>query len=843
MMRNYRSSRLRRIYRWLMQFQFRTLVVLLLLFCGTALLPAAIAHSSTATPIVQVQSDGRSLEQQARQAYEAGQFAEAVQLWQQVVTAFKASGDKSGAAMALSNLSLTYQQLDQRQEAEQALREAKDLLNTVPNSSLIYAQILDVQGRSQYTQGQPEAALNTWQQAATIYTQLNDRLRLTRNQINQAQALQTTGNHRRAREILTAAIQTLQTEPDSLLKATGLRSLGNVFRVTGDLKRSQQVLQQSLEITEKLSDSQTSSETLLSLGNTVRAISQAQRNMGDLKQAEPTFQQALEYYQQAATKTNSPTTRIQAQLNQFSLLLEQNQWEKAIALQTQLDPQLNNLPASRATLYARINYVKNLLKLNNQKIKPVKPGLLKNAAQILATAIQQARTLADSQAEAYALGLLGSIYEQTGQPTEAQTLTRQALLISHHQTAFDVAYQWQWQLGRLLWAQGDEKGAIAAYREAVKLLKTLRSDLVAMNPDVQFSFREDVEPVYRQYVDLLLKPQEPIQDNLFEARETIEALQLAELDNFLREACLQPRRKIDAVVDQERTSAAIYPIILPDRIEVILKLPNRDLQRHSFAIAQSEVEETLDRLRFALKQRYTKQQTVQTLSQPLYKWLILPFETALANSQIKTLVFVLDGSFRSVPMSVLFDGKQFLIEKYSIALTPGLQLIDPKPLQQIQLQALLAGVSDTPPHSKSIPLPYVVKELEEIQLTVPGQVLLNHKFTTQTLRTQVNARPFSVVHLATHGVFSANPDQTYVDAWDKKIKANELHLLLRARDEQREEPIELLVLSACQTAVGDRRAALGIAGIAVRAGARSTLASLWKVNDESTASLMSEFIG
>jgi CHAT domain-containing protein len=797
------------------------------------------SHRSELTFVTfQTSPNARSLEQQARQAYEAGQFSEAVQLWQQVVTAFKTSGDKSGAAMALSNLSLTHQQLGQWQEAEQAIWEAKDLLKTLPNSSLIYAQVLDVQGRSQYTQGQPEAARTTWQQAAAIYTQLNDRLRLTRNQINQSQALQATGNHRRAREILTAAIQTLQTEPDSLLKATGLRSLGNVLRVTGDLKGSQQELQQSLEITEKLSDSQTSSETLLSLGNTVRAISQAQRNMGDLKQAEQNFQQALESYQQAATKTNSPTTRIQAQLNQFSLLLEQNQWEKAIALQAQLPAELNNLPTSRATLYARVNYVKNLLRLNNQKIKPVKPDLLKNAAQIVATAIQQARSLKDSQAEAYALGLLGSIYEQTGQSTEAQMLTRKALLISHHQTAFDVAYQWQWQLGRLLWAQGDVEGAITAYREAIKLLKTLRSDLVAVNPDVQFSFREDVEPVYRQYVDLLLQPKEPSQDSLKAARQTIESLQLAELDNFLREACLQPRRPIDFVVDQERTAAAIYPIILPDRLEVILKLPNQSLQHHSIAIAQTEVEKTLDRLGQGVT-RTSRQLDTQALAQQVYDWLIRPFEPTLANSQIKTLVFVLDGDLRSLPMAVLYDGNQYLVEKYSIALTPGLQLIDPKPLQEIQLQALVAGVSGAVMGLD--PLPFVEKELQEIQSQVSSQVLLNQEFTTQRLQFQVNARPFSVIHLATHGEFSANPDQTFILAWDRKIKVNELNTLLRARDEQREEPIELLVLSACETAAGDRRAALGIAGIAVRAGARSTLASLWSVNDASTALLMGEF--
>jgi CHAT domain-containing protein len=68
-----------------------------------------------------------------------------------------------------------------------------------------------------------------------------------------------------------------------------------------------------------------------------------------------------------------------------------------------------------------------------------------------------------------------------------------------------------------------------------------------------------------------------------------------------------------------------------------------------------------------------------------------------------------------------------------------------------------------------------------------------------------------------------------------------LDTLLRAREQGELNPIELLVLSACQTATGDRRAALGLAGLAVRSGARSTLATLWSVNDRSTALFMVEF--
>jgi CHAT domain-containing protein len=211
----------------------------------------------------------------------------------------------------------------------------------------------------------------------------------------------------------------------------------------------------------------------------------------------------------------------------------------------------------------------------------------------------------------------------------------------------------------------------------------------------------------------------------------------------------------------------------------------------------------------------------------------------LRNSKSETLVFVLDGSLRNIPMAALYDGKQYLVENYSIALAPGLQMVDPRPLKQEQLKALTAGLTQARLGFSA--LPNVERELEQIKSEVPSQVLLNQQFTSTAFQNQVNSRSFPVVHLATHGVFSSNADKTFILAWDKPIKVNELNNLLRTRDQSRPDTIELLVLSACQTAKGDTRAALGLAGVAVRAGARSTVASLWSINDESTALLMSQF--
>jgi CHAT domain-containing protein len=190
-------------------------------------------------------------------------------------------------------------------------------------------------------------------------------------------------------------------------------------------------------------------------------------------------------------------------------------------------------------------------------------------------------------------------------------------------------------------------------------------------------------------------------------------------------------------------------------------------------------------------------------------------------------------------MAALHDGQQYLVERYSVALTPGLRLLNPQPLQKQGLSTLAAGLTQER-HGFSA-LPNVGLELQEIQSEVASRLLLNQEFTSTMLQAQIQASAFPIVHLATHGQFSSNADETFVLAWDKPIKVNELGALLRDRESLTDKVIELLVLSACETAAGDKRAALGLAGIAVQAGARSTLASLWSLDDESGAQLMGQF--
>jgi CHAT domain-containing protein len=227
------------------------------------------------------------------------------------------------------------------------------------------------------------------------------------------------------------------------------------------------------------------------------------------------------------------------------------------------------------------------------------------------------------------------------------------------------------------------------------------------------------------------------------------------------------------------------------------------------------------------------------LAQQIYSWLVQPAADDLTRHQIKTLVFVLDGSLRNLPMATLHDGKQYLIEQYRIAIAPSLQLLNPQPLARTKLKALVGGLSEGKPAFSA--LPAVKQEVGDISSAVPATILLDREFTTAAVQAKVKTQPFSVMHLATHGQFSSKAEETFILTWDGQLDVKQLNTLLANRNLSDSPPIELLVLSACQTAKGDNRAALGLAGVAVRSGARSTLATLWTVNDESTANFMVQF--
>ncbi len=875
-------------------------------------MPLLVAQVSLSNPIVQTQPNILNLVELGKKLYQTRQFEEAVTVWQQTGDAFAAGEDRLNQAMALSNLSLTYQQLGQWNEAQNAIAKSKSLLSNQSGTTVkqrIFAATLNIEGQLQLALGQPTNALETWQEATKIYHKIDNYYGLVKSQINQAQAMQELGFYPRACTTLLSALglesqdcqisepelETLP-EPSSIsLQILALRSLGNVLRVTGQTKQSQMVLLKSWQLAQTREDSENLAEIALSLGNTARVLGNQKiaRKASSVESIQPVtctssesyqtskefWQQAIACYQQAELGT-SFLTRIQAQLNLLSLFIQSSQWSEIPTLLEKIQSQLNELPSSHKAVSAQLKLAQNLICLqsqfipsNSQLVSPIlqscpivqpkaQPINVKEIqqlnfsswqaiAQVLETTLKQAQSLGDKQGEANALGYLGAISQALGNPAKAEQLTEQALQRLSAYEYPELAYLWQWQLGRLYQSQGKSEKAIAAYTSSIDILESLRQDLVVTNADIQFNFRDSVEPVYRELADLLLQPssnqqnqpREISQNNLKQARNIIESLQLAELNNFFREACIDAQpQQIDQI---DPKAAVIYSIVLPERLAVILSRPGKPLSYYETSFNQSSNDSASESIQRVFDEMFENlNPSISSLEplrphQQIYDWLIRPLEAKLAESEIKTLVFVLDGVIRSLPMAALHDGKQYLIEKYNIALTPGLQLLSPRSLSTEKLRTLVGGLAEA--RQGFAPLPGVKQEIKEIARIVSSEVILDRDFTRPRLQKEIEAASFPIVHFATHGQFSSQAEDTFLLTWDERINVKNLDQLLKEREGKETTPIELLILSACQTAAGDNRAVLGLSGVALRSGARSTLATLWAVQDRSTADLMSQF--
>ncbi len=348
-----------------------------------------------------------------------------------------------------------------------------------------------------------------------------------------------------------------------------------------------------------------------------------------------------------------------------------------------------------------------------------------------------------------------------------------------------------------------------------------------------------VAPLYYGMADLLLKkagrgdsPAETTK-SLIEARDTVEALKTAELEDYFQDECVAAAKQVD-LGEVAANTAIIYPIILRDRLELLVNLPS-GLRRYVVQVGARELTQKVRGLRYKLQDR-TRDYLPH--AQQVYDWVVRPLEKDLLSLEIHTLVMVPDGELRTIPMAALHDGKEFLIQKYALAVTPGMSLTDPEPFNREGVKLLAMGLSEGV--QGWAPLPFVATELGTLNELYGGTLLLNKHFVESAVEEKMKGESFSIVHIASHGGVEADPSKSFILTYDGKIRMDrlaELIGLLRFR----ESPIELLTLSACQTAAGDYRAALGLAGVAVKAGARSALATLWFIDDKASSELVAEF--
>jgi CHAT domain-containing protein len=493
-------------------------------------------------------------------------------------------------------------------------------------------------------------------------------------------------------------------------------------------------------------------------------------------------------------------------------------------------------------------------------------------------------------------GLLGRVYESQQRNAEALTLTQTAL--EHLQTisADDLKVFYNWQAARLYTTLQQRDAAIDNYRRAITALQAIRQDIPVTYQNGKSSFLQVFGPLYRGAITLLLQQSPDSNPNstkplLAEARGLMERLKQTELEDFFKDRCLLTDFQMNTTQHQSDKTAVFYPIILADRLELLLSIGDRLIQ-----YTVNVDGDTLDRQIRAYAQQLRDGQEDQQATRQLYDWLIKPLEQPLKDNAIDTLIYIPDGALRLLPLAALSDGQHYLIEHYAITTSPSLAttsvtlktpanqtllvgLSEPGPDVVVQLPEKLLkqlggesvaerGLSRINKHiatrsvaaklrdfsgqvsskytarnlqeiRQSLALPGVKVEIDTLAAKLPSQVILNQNYTLQNFDRAVKQGNYGVVHIASHGFFGSSSDDSFIMTYDKLLGIDHLETLLK--DRNLAQPIDLLVLSACQTAEGDDRAPLGLSGIALKAKAKNALGSLWPISDDAAVKVMQKF--
>jgi CHAT domain-containing protein len=611
--------------------------------------------------------------------------------------------------------------------------------------------------------------------------------------------------------------------------------------------------------------------------------------LGNLALIRKRSEEARGYYQEAlGLAPEAIEIQFSVRLNLVRMAPESDQLAQLSGLSQQID-QAGGPPGPLARFHLNLGEQARLLG---------KPGL-----SLAYRHLERARELArqgNRSLAVEALDALAQLYEDHHREPDALILTQQAIEQAHSLApgaAARLLIDLEWRQARLLQAGGREAPALAAYQRAVSHIESVRQDIPIEYEDGRSSFQATLEPIYLGYTDLLLRqldkqPAEVQAAQLPKVLNALEWIRQAELQDFLGDRCA-----LEAVQGSDSArvpsgAAVLYPVILPDRVELLLQTSS-GIQRQTTAIAGATLRATAQTLADALRNGL---EDYLEPARQLNDWLLKPFADVFAAQHIDSLVLVPEGALRLVPMAALHDGQQFVIEKYAVSMVTGMTmthtgvpagqmaaslmvgLSEPGPVvdkhsrllsEQIQqsdaaekdrrgrglartidlrsMRVLRSAAPSGQPSSRqiedlraSLTLPGVKEEIEALRGILHGNALLDAQFTVGQLRQQAESGDYRIVHIASHGVFGGNAETSFILAYDDLITMNGLQGLLKAAKLQ-STPIELLSLSACETAEGNDRSPLGISGAAIKARARSVLGTLWPVADEVAKALMKSF--
>lgn len=818
--------------------------------------------------------NANSLVKQGVEEYKTGNYQIAVKHWQQAIKKYK--NNPSARAVVNENLGRAYQKLGEDKAAIESLsaairdygtaKDIKQVGRMKTELAQVYSNLAqprkaiallcgNLENNSQNSVIQKVLEIKcTPESAEQIASKYNDKLGKIAALGVLGDAYRLIGNYDRAINYLHLA-EKLTTKDDFLV----LNSLGNAYRNRAQLLELQANSANSIGFGDKETDFN-------------------QKSTADYNQARKYFQDSIKF----AREQQKSLGEMRGLLNLIQLDSQTNN-RKAIddgsfnrTLEDALKV-LEKLPDSATKVHGAIElaYLQHnqrtspFISCSNQLILPDNQSL-----NLLQKSVLTSNNLKDNRLQSFANGALGHFWECREDDRKALSYTQNAIVAADENLgAKDSLYLWEWQAGRILEKENRKKSAIDSYERAFKILEDIRQDILTAKRDVQFDFRDVVRPLYRKLAQSRLELLEnggiietERSKELSKVVKTIDALKLAELQNYFGNDCilnaLNPKQ-VDELLEDKNNSAAfentafLSSIILDGKTGILLQSPNGETKFRWIEDAKQEgtnkivstekLKKKIDEFRIGLIRGREEGNYNTTIAAELYDWIIRPFvdDKNISPQTIKTLVFLQDGFLRSVPMNALYDSKkqQYLVENYAIAATPSLRITTPKSRRNKEKALILGLTQQATIDGKNFPeLFWVENEINAIKQQFPNHTeLLDDKFLPENFQQKLERTTYPIVHIASHAQFGIIPEDTFiVTGNNNKITISELENVLQNLNTTLDS-VELLALTACQTAVGDDRSTLGLAGVALQVGVKSAIASLWNVEDASTSKLVEEF--
>ena len=765
-----------------------------------------------------------------------GENQKAIDYYNQALPIRRAAGDQAGEAITLNNLGSVYSSIGKNQKAIDYFNQSLLIMQAVGDRSGEAATLNNL-GLVYDLFGEKQKAIDYFNQSLPISRSVGNQLGEARTLNNLGSVYDSLGEKQKAIDYFNQSLLIMRAVGDRSGEATTLTSLGIVYDSFGENQKAIDYYNQSLPISRAIGDRVGEGRTLSILGLVYSSLGENQKAIDYLNQALPISH---------AVGNRSGEART-----------------------------LNSL----GSVYDSLGENQRAIDYYNQ-------------------ALPISRTVGDRSIEATTLNNLGSVYSSLGEKQKAIDYLNQALPILRAIGSKSGEARTLDNLAFILNSQKQPEIAIAVYKKSVNIYGSLRQEIRKLPRETQEIYISSVAQTYRYLADLLLE-----QGRTHEAQSVLELLKVQELQSFengqesksspvqfpihpLESQALQTIEK-SITSKQSLTLETLKTIAQPltqnrDRItqdmnnsKIAIGNPKAILNANPNAIliqnlvvndklwvlwtnekgntkaivvpnvTQKQLSETVTTFRDQIGSPYGNLNALKTTSTQLYNWLIPPqLQTELTQNPKQQLIFSLDHVTRYIPVAALYDGKQYLAQRHTLSniITTDSNMTDRLTTEGRSPTILALGTSN--PHPGFSALPNVEAELNAIVQNgnrgiYPGKIQLNETFTAQSLQT--NLDNYRILHIATHGSF--NP---------KSITAS--FLLLGNGDRLPITDIaklnnltttHLVVLSACETGLSgggqDGTEISGISGYFLKRGAKSVLASLWSVNDASTALMMQQF--